>query len=283
MPWQETAPMTERVPCIAAYVSQLYSRTKLCERFGIRRTTGDQWVRRYAHEGPVGRQEKSRAPPRCPHRIAKAGEVALLEATRAHPTWGPRTILPSLLPRRPALELPAPSTAGELFRAAGVSQARARRRRHRPPGTLPRPAEVPQAVWTADFKGQFRTGDGLYGSPVTGADAYRRFLRNCAARRSPTQVEARPRFERLFDDEGLPEALRPDNGPPFATPACCRLSPFSVWWITRGSRQQRIAPGRPEQHGAHERRHRTRNAEATQPPEPHQEAQQARCHHVCRE
>jgi len=49
-----------------------------------------------------------------------------------------------------------------------------------------------------------------------------------------------------------------------------------VWWITRGSRQQRLDPGRPEQHGAHERRPRTRNADATRPPEPHPAAPQAR-------
>src|SRR6266540_5394517 len=109
MPWNETDPMTERVPFMAADVSQLYSMTEWCERFGLRRNTGDQWVRRDANEGPGGLQEKSRAPHRCPHRIAAAVEAALLAAKRAHPTWGPRQILPDLTQRRPALELPAPS------------------------------------------------------------------------------------------------------------------------------------------------------------------------------
>jgi putative transposase len=84
MPWKETDPMTERVQFMAAYLSHMYSMPEWCERFGIRRNTGDQWVRRYAKEGPVGLQEKSRAPHRCPHRISAEVEAALLEATRAH-------------------------------------------------------------------------------------------------------------------------------------------------------------------------------------------------------
>jgi hypothetical protein len=111
---------------------------------------------------------------------------------------------------------------------------------------------------------------------LTVADAYSRFLLGCSARLSTTQVEARPIFERLFQDDGLPDAIRTDNGPPFATPAFCGLSKLSVWWIKLGIRHQRLEPGRPEQNGAHERMHRTLKAEATRPPEHNQAAQQAR-------
>jgi putative transposase len=283
MPWQATDPMTERVQFMAAYLSEVYSMTELCERFGMRRNTGYQWVRRYTAEGPVGLKEKPRAPHRCPHRMSQEAEAALLEAKRAHPHWGPRQILPSLARRRPALALPAPSTTGELFRRAGLSHAHTHRRGHRHPGAIPLQAEVLNAVWTADFKGQFRTGDGIYCYPLTVADADSRFLLSCAARLSTKQVEARPIFERLCQEYGLPEAIRTDNGAPFATPACCGLSQLSVWWITLGIRHQRMAPGRPEQNGAHERMHRTLKAEATRPPERHQAAQQARFDRFCRE
>jgi putative transposase len=117
MPRKETNPMHERVQCIAAYLSQVYSMTELCERFGIRRHTGYKWVRRYTKEGLLGLQEKSRAPHRCPHRLPEDVEVALLEAKRAHPHWGPREILPYLARRRPDLALPAASTAGSSFSA----------------------------------------------------------------------------------------------------------------------------------------------------------------------
>jgi hypothetical protein len=125
-------------------------------------------------------------------------EAVLLEAQRAHLHWGRRTLLPDLARRRPDLALPAPSTAGELFQREGFSQPRTRRRGHRHPGATPLQAEAPHAVWTADFKGPFRTGDGRYCDPVTVADADSRFRFSGSARLSTTQVEARPIFERLF-------------------------------------------------------------------------------------
>ena len=204
--------MTERLQFIAAYLNQVSSMTELCERFGIRRNTGYKWVRRYTAQGLAGLQEKSRAPHRCPHRMSEEVEASLLAAKRAHLHWGPRKILPYLAQRRPDLDLPAPSTAGELFQRAGLSQARTRRRGHRHPGASPLQAETPNAVWTADFKGQFRTGDGLYCYPLTVADAYSRFLFSCSARLSTKQAEARPIFERLFREYGLPDAIRTDNG-----------------------------------------------------------------------
>lgn len=115
------------------------------------------------------------------------------------------------------------------------------------------------------------------------ADAYSRFLFCCSARLSTKHTEARPIFERLFREYGLPDAIRTDNGAPFATPAFCGLSQLSVWWITLGIRHQRLEPGRPEQNGRHERMHRTLTAEATRPPAHHQQAQQARFDRFCRE
>jgi putative transposase len=115
------------------------------------------------------------------------------------------------------------------------------------------------------------------------ADAYSRYRLGCTARRSTKPVEAQPVFARLCREYGLPEAIRPDNGAPFATPAVCGLSKLSVWWLTLGIRHQRLEPGRPEPNGRHERMHRTLNAEATRPPEQNQAAQQARFDRFCRE
>ena len=137
--------------------------TERCERFGMRRHTGDKWVRRSTEQGVVGLQEQSRAPHRCPHRLAAEVAAALLEAKRAHPHWGPRKLLPSLARRRPELTCPAASSAGARCQRVGLSPSRTRRRRHRHPGALPLQAAAPHTVWTADCKGQFRTGDGLYG------------------------------------------------------------------------------------------------------------------------
>ena len=155
------------------------------------------------------------------------------------------------------------------------------RRRHRHPGAIPLQAAAPKAGWPADCKGPFRTGEGLYGSPLTGAAAYRRFLFSCSARLSGKQGDARPLFERLWPEYGGPEAVRTANGAPFATPAFCGLSTRSVWWINLGLHHQRLAPGRPAQHGAPARMHRPLPAEATRPPEDHPRAQQARGARFC--
>ena len=87
-------------------------RPELCERFGIRRNTGYEWVRRDTEQGLAGLQGPSLAPHRCPHRLSAEGAAVVLEAKRAHRHWGPRRILPYLARRRPDLALPAPSTAG---------------------------------------------------------------------------------------------------------------------------------------------------------------------------
>jgi transposase len=176
MPWKETAPMRERTQFMAASLSQVDSMTELCERFGMRRQTGYTWVRRATEPGLAGLQEQSRAPPRCPHRLSAEVETVLLEANRAHRHWGPRTLRPSRARRRPDLALPAPSTAGERFQREGFSHTRTRRRGHRHPGAPPRQAAAPHAVWTADFTGPFRPGDGLYCDPLTVADADSRVL-----------------------------------------------------------------------------------------------------------
>jgi putative transposase len=283
MPWQKTTPMTERLNFIELYQTRLWSMTELCTRFGISRKTGYKWLGRYVQEGLSGLQEKPRVPRHCPHRIAPDIAAVLLEAKCLHPNWGPRKILPYLARHHPALALPAASSPGALFRKAGLSRPKQRRRRPHHPGAPAFHAGSPNEVWTADFKGQFRTGDGLYCYPLTLADAYSRYLLGCSARLSTQQVEAQPIFERLFQEYGLPGAIRTDNGAPFATPAFCGLSKLSVWWIKLGIRHQRIEPGRPEQNGSHERMHRTLKAEATRPPERNQAAQQVRFDRFCQE
>jgi len=283
MPWQKTTPMTERLSCITRYQSRLWGMTELCTRFTSSRKTGSKWLRRYAQAGFSGLQEQSRAPLSCPHRIAPEVAAALLAAKRLHPHWGPWERLPALAQHHPALAWPAASSAGALFRNAGLSRSKPRRRRPPHPGAPALHAGSPHEVWTAEFTGHFRPGDGGYGSPLTVADAYAHDLLGCTARPSAKPVEAQPVVERLCRTHGLPEAMRTDNGAPLATPAFCGRSQRSVWGITLGIRHQRMAPGRPEQHGCHERMHRTLKAAAPRPPERNQATQPAGFDRFCRE
>lgn len=282
MPWKNTMPMTERLSFIGLHHAQLYSMAELCLRFGISRKTGYKWLARYAEEGFAGTQERSRAPHHSPLRILPEIEALLLDTRGKYPSWGPRKLRAYLVRRHPALSLPSPSTIRRILSRHGLTQAKQRRRRVRHPGAPRLQVTAPNEVWTADFKGQFRTGDGLYCFPLTLADAYSRYLLGCVARLSTKQTEARPVFERLFQEYGLPGAIRTDNGAPFVTPALCGLSKLSVWWIKLGIAHHRIEPGRPEQNGAHERMHRTLKAEATRPPERNQEQQQQKFDAFCR-
>ena len=132
----------------------------------------------------------------------------------------------------------------------------------------------PNEIWTADFKGKFRTRDGLYCHPLTVADGFSRFLFACTALLAPSHHNSFPIFELLFREYGLPLIIRTDNGAPFATTAIGRLSRLSVWWIRLGIYPELIEPGHPEQNPRHERMHRTLKHDTTRPPAADLEKQQ---------
>lgn len=139
-----------------------------------------------------------------------------------------------------------------------------------------REPEQANDVWTIDYKGQFRTGDGEWCYPLTVVDAHSRYLLSCAAQRGTTYREARESLERLFRERGLPRRIRSDNGTPFASIGAGRLSRLNVWWLKLGIVPERIEPGKPQQNGRHERMHRTLKAETARPPAADRQRQQRR-------
>jgi putative transposase len=266
MPWQETEPMLERRKFITEYLAGLYTMSELCARYGISRKSGYKWLARYDKEGSDGLGDRPRIAHTCPHRLEEKVAAAILEARRLHPHWGPRKLLDWLHPRQPELALPAPSTAGALLSRKGLIPKSRRRHRWRHPGQPTRQPAAPNELWTADFKGQFRTRDGAYCYPLTIADQHSRYLLRCQALGSTRTAETRPIFQRLFGELGLPQAIRTDNGAPFASTGIHGLCSLNVWWIRLGIEHQRIQPSHPEQNGAHERMHRTLKAHTTRPP-----------------
>ena len=276
MPFATTDPLMERARLVAAHLDGLYSVAELAARFGVSRPTVYKWAERYRTGGAEALADRSRAPHRSPQQTPPEVEDAILDCRRVHPTWGPRKLLLYLAKRHPDLALPAPSTAGALLDRHGLTKKRRPRRPPKHPGSVPLVAEAPNAVWTADYKGQFRTGDGELCYPLTVCDAHSRFVLSCHGLASVEQYAALRQFERLFREYGLPGAIRSDNGTPFATQAICGLSRLSVWWIKLGIDHQRIDPGQPQQNGAHERMHRTLKAETARPPKRDMAAQQQR-------
>jgi transposase InsO family protein len=199
-----------------------------------------------------------------------------LEIRRKHPTWGAGKILAILAQQQRPEPLPSPSTITRLLRRHGCITRPRRRRRRAHPGKPATVVSRPNQFWCADFKGQFKTLDGVYCYPLTVTDAYSRYILDITGLRSPDLAGTKPAFQRLFETYGLPDRLRTDNGTPFASTALGRLSQLSVWWIQVGIVPERIEPGKPEQNGRHERMHRTLKAETTRPPEADLAAQQQR-------
>jgi transposase InsO family protein len=277
MPWLETAPMDERERFIADDRRGLYTRAELCARYGISRKTGYKWLARYHAEGRRGLQDRSHAPHHCPHRIERELADLLSQARRAHPDWGPRKVLEWLAPRHrkiPAVSWPAISTVGDLFAREGLVKRRRRRRPRQHPGVVPPVTAAPNDLWTADFKGQFPTQDGVWCYPLTIGDQHTRYLLACRGLPNVQSRGARPVFEHTFREFGLPNAIRTDNGVPFAGCGIHGLTQLNVWWMRLGIQHQRIHPSSPQENGAHERMHRTLKAGACRPPRATLAAQQ---------
>ena len=247
---------------------------ELCARYAISRKTGYKWLARFAEGGRAALRDRSRAPHHCPHRMSAEVAALICAARRAHPSWGPAKVLDWLHLRHPALAWPAPSTAGDLLVREGLVKKRRRRRHHQHPGVVPPTTHAPNDLWTADFKGHFRTGDGIYCYPLTIADQHTRYLLACHGLLSTKGSGVRAVFTRAFQTFGLPRAIRTDNGVPFATSGIHGLSQLNVWWLRLGIQHQRIQPASPQQNGAHERMHKTLKAGVCRPPRATLAAQQ---------
>jgi putative transposase len=276
MGWNETCAMEERFKFIEEYKQERDSVAELCRRYGISRKTGYKWLERYEEGGLEGLRDQSRAPQTHPNQIGVDQEARILTARSQHPTWGPVKLRAWLMRQYTAQPWPAPSTIGDILKRHGLTAPRKRKRCATPsPGPLSH-AEQPNAVWSADFKGWFRVGDGSRCDPLTISDGFSRYLLRCQGLPQPTDALVRPVCEATFREYGLPDAIRIDNGPPFASTALGGLSSLSVWWIKLGIRVERIPPGQPQQNGRHERMHRTLKQETTQPPAQNLRRQQER-------
>jgi putative transposase len=271
--------MEQRLEFVLRWTQHETSMAELCRAFGISRKTGYALVAHYQAEGLDGLKPHSRAPHQHPNGIAEEVCAAVLRAKAAHPSWGPKKLKP-LVDEADCIQeqWPVASTRGAILTRAGLTVPRRPPRAHVPPRTQPF-SSVEQAndTWCADFKGWFRTTDGVRCDPLTISDAHSRLLLRCQGMHHGTDSQqVRPLFEATFREYGLPLRLRTDNGTPFASVGAGGLSALSIWWIKLGILPERIDPGRPSQNGRHERFHRTLNEATVQPPAATIRAQQHR-------
>jgi transposase InsO family protein len=250
---------------IEDYLLNYYSITELARRFGITRKTAHKWIKRYLEQGPSGLEEQSRRPHSCPWQTDPAVAAEIVALREKHPSWGPKKLLNVLEHRGPERPLPSIATAARILDRAGLVKRRRRYRRAHP-GCPQTKAAEPNDIWPADYKGQFRLKNGKYCFPLTVSDLASRFILGVDAHPAISLERSKAYFRRLFEEYGLPERIRTDNGVPFASNALARLSQLSAWFIKLGINPELIEPGEPQQNGVHERMHRTLKQDATIPP-----------------
>lgn len=267
MPWRESHRMNERMRFVVR-LGDGEKMTDLCQEFGISRKTGYKFWERYKARGPEGLCDLSRRPIRSPRRTPMAMVELILGLKSERPTWGAPKLREYLVRKHADIQLPTVPTIHGILKRNGLVQKRKRRPRVDDlvsrSGT--RQTAIPNELWCADYKGEFRMGNGQYCYPLTISDHYSRFLLGCEAMETTKFGETRAACEWVFREHGLPQAIRTDNGPPFGHPqGLFGLSRLSVWWMKLGIRIERIEPGHPEQNGRHERMHLTLKQATTRP------------------
>ena len=287
MPWQERSAMEEREAFVAEYQTGLWTMTELSAVYGISRKTGHTWIARYAEGGRTALADQSRRPHAHPDTIPDRIVQRVVAARRRFPRWSAGKLVQWLETHYPRTEWPGRTTAYALLARAELPRAprrpgpkRVRSPRQGSELTVPLAANQ---VWTTDFKGEFRLGNGTYCHPLTVRDGFSRCVLRCDALAAESYPYTRAMFDRAFARFGLPECIRSDNGRPFATTGLAGLSRLNVYWIRLGIRVERITPGCPEQNGSHEQFHRILKRDTTRPPAVTLGAQQRRFDAFCRE
>ena len=278
MPWRECSAMEERLRFVARLLDG-EGMSAVCRAFGISRKTGYKIFNRYKEEGLEALSDRSRRPVRYANQLPEPIERLIVATKREKPHWGARKIRELLVRRlNGEVRIPAKSTVHAVLDRHGlVSRARNRNRANKAVGTPLCQALMPNDLWCADFKGEFRLGDGRYCYPLTVTDQASRYLLLVEALESTREAPVIQAFVRLFKDRGMPAAIRSDNGQPFASPnGLYNLSKLSVLWLRLGIVLERIKPGHPQENGRHERMHLTLKKETTRPARANILQQQAR-------
>lgn len=277
MAWKELSRVNSRELFIDDWLEQRWSIAELCRRHAISRKTGYKTIQRYDEFGRAGLGDRSRRPHSHPATVAPEIAKRIIQARQQRPEEGAATLLERLRLKYPRVAWPAPSTAHEILRDAGLIVQRKTRRQACPtnPDCLTQPLAA-NHVLSIDFKGDFLLGNGSRCYPLTVSDNYSRFLLRCVAleRGNRSEEHVRAVLEACFHEYGLPDLIRSDNGPPFASTGLLGLTKLCVWWMRLGIWPERIEPGKPQQNGRHERMHRTLKRSACKPARQDLRAQQ---------
>lgn len=284
MPWSEVKPMDQKLLFIADYLRKTASFTDLCQHYGISRKTGYKWVQRYQQLGIEALNEQSRRPVHSPTQVPYKIQQCIIELRQQRKILlGAKKIQALLKQRFPHEVPPSKTTIYNILKRENLIKPRSKSRKISPYPQPFAPVKEANECWTADFKGQFKMRNGQWCYPLTIMDHKSRYLLCCQGMHNTATTTTQNAFVRLFKERGLPYRIRTDNGVPFSTRATGGLSKLAIWWIRLGILPERIAPGKPQQNGQHERMHRTLKQAVTRPPATSMKGQQKLFQLFCEE
>lgn len=270
MPWPQSSLLQTREALVLAMLRTREPVSTLCRRFGIARSCAYKWLARYRAHGRAGLLEHSRRPPPQVCARTKALRGALVGLRRRHPYWGAAKLRPLLQAQWPRQRLPAERTLARWLQQAGLVHIRVRRARRGPPEPKPkrRPVRRANDVWTIDFKGWFRAGDGTRIEPLTVRDLHSRFILAITLLADQSEAAARRALRRVFARFGLPRAIRCDQGAPFGSRGPRGLTRLSAWWRQLGIAVEFGRRAHPEDNAGHEQMHAVYQREVAADPGP---------------
>jgi len=277
MPWKTKGKIEQRLDLVRLMAAGKLTVSELCRQFSVSRQTGYKWRKRFVLHRLGGLRDKSRRPllfaVQTPFRWLR--RVRQFRGRR--PTWGARKLRVELSRRFGRRGVPSVATISRWLKRWGLS--RGRRRRLAGPQIRRRAVRVSKGchdVWTVDFKGWYRTGNGTRVEPLTVRDLYSRYVLAIVLLGTQAVGPTQREFGRLFRRYGLPRRIRADNGTPFGAIGVAGLTRLSAWWVKLGIEVEFITPGRPCENGAHEQFHRVYKAEVAREPERTRLGQQRR-------
>lgn len=267
--------MESRIALMREFDLDIFTVADLCRRHQISRETFYYWKRRRDEGDEQWFQERSHAPANCPHAMPKNTQQIILSLRKRFQHFGPKKLHARMLMTHSELSAPSPSSIGALLKREGLITPKTRSKTPIDQGIITDVATKPCEEWAMDFKGWFRTQDGVRCDPLTVSDTASRYLLKIQII-PPCLAETQAVLERLFKEHGLPDAIRSDNGSPFGANAAGGLSRLSIWLLRHHVEPRHIPPGCPQHNGRHERMHRTLKAETSKPPAANMRIQQGR-------
>jgi len=255
----ELSVVEQRYRIVLAVVVDRLPVTAVAAQYGISRQTVHSWLARYHTGGLGGLVDRRSKPTSCPHQMAAAVEVRLVDLRREHPRWGPTRLRFELSKASPE----APPGRSSIYRALvrnGLIEPVVRRRRRVEYRRWERTR--PMELWQMDVVG-FRLANGLLLSMLSGIDDHSRFCVCAAVMARADSRSVCAGFNAALQRHGIPDQILTDNGKVFTGRyAAFPTTPlFDRICRERGIRHLLAAPHSPTTCGKVERFHRTLRSE----------------------